>query len=269
MPEGDTVFRAAGTLRRALAGATVWGLRSPVPEVAARAPLVAGRTVAAVDPYGKHFLMRFARDGQSALTLHVHLQMEGSWHLYRHGERWRRPPARARAVVETDAFVAPCFDAPTVELLTERELARHRWLGALGPDAMAEDFDAEAAVARLRARPADQIGVALLDQRALAGVGNVHKSEVLFLARLSPFARIRDLDDATLGALAREASALLRANRGGWPRTTRPRARRGEELWAYGRAGKACRRCGARIALRRQGLAGRATYFCPTCQGVG
>ncbi|HEV2009521.1 MAG TPA: DNA-formamidopyrimidine glycosylase family protein, partial [Candidatus Limnocylindria bacterium] len=172
MPEGDTIFRAAAGLRRAIGGKVITGFRSDVPAVAARATAVVGRTVAAIDPYGKHLLMRLRADGADDLVLHSHMQMDGQWHIYRPQERWWRGPSRARAVIETADFVAPCFDAPTVELLTDQELARHEWMRSLGPDLMAADFDADAALTRLRARADAPIGVAMLDQRAFAGVGN-------------------------------------------------------------------------------------------------
>ena len=267
MPEGDTIFRAAAGLRRAIGGQRVTAFRSDVPPVAARAAAVVGRTVAAIDPYGKHLLMRLRREDGEDLVLHSHMQMEGQWHIYRPGERWWRGPSHARAVIETADFVAPCFDAPTVELLTERELTRHPWLRSLGPDAMADGFDSEAALARLQAFSDVPIGVAIMDQRAFAGVGNVYKSEVLFIQRVSPFAAVRDLSADQLRRLTTESRVQLRANRtGAWPRTTRPRSPRGEELWVYDRAGKPCRACGGTIALRRQGDAGRATYYCPSCQ---
>ena len=267
MPEGDTIFRAATTLRKALAGKAVTAFRSDAPAAVARASALVGRRVASVEPYGKHLLMRFALAGEPDLVLHTHLQMDGSWHIYRPGEPWRRGASRARAVIETADFVAPCFDAPTVELLTDRELARHPWMRALGPDAMADDFDEGDALMRLRAFADAPIGVAIMDQRAFAGVGNVYKSEVLFGRRVSPFTPVRALSDETLRGLIEEARTQLRANRtGAWPRTTRPGARRGEELWVYDRAGKACRVCGALVTLTRQGDAGRATYYCPACQ---
>ncbi|HAF10421.1 MAG TPA: DNA lyase [Chloroflexi bacterium] len=267
MPEGDTIFRAATGLRRAIGGKVVTGFRSDIPAVAARAAGVIGRTVTAIDPYGKHLLMRFHADGAADLVLHSHMHMEGQWHIYRPGERWWRGASRARAVIETADFVAPCFDAPTVELLTDPELARHPWMRSLGPDAMADDFDEDAALARLRARADAPIGVAIMDQRAFTGVGNVYKSEVLFIRRISPFAEVHELSDDGLRELIVESRDQLRANRtGAWPRTTRLDARRGEELWVYDRAGKPCRVCGSTIALRRQGDAGRATYYCPSCQ---
>ena len=269
MPEGDTIYRAAAGLRKALSGRPVTGFRSDVPAVGSRAAAVIGRTVGAIDAYGKHLLMRFGAEGVDDLVLHSHMQMEGSWHVYRPGERWWRSPSHARAVIETADFIAPCFDAPTVELLTARELERHPWMRSLGPDAMADDFDEDAALARLRARADAPIGVALMDQRAFAGVGNVYKSEVLFIRRISPFTTVASLSDDALRNLITESRTQLRANRGGsWPRTTRSRARRGEELWVYDRAGRPCRVCGTVVALRRQGDAGRSTYYCPSCQAA-
>lgn len=267
MPEGDTIYSAATVLRRALAGRTVSGFRSDVPQVsraAARAPVI-GRVVSAVEAKGKHLFIRFG-DAPDDPVLRSHLGMQGSWHIYRPGEAWQRPERQARVVIETDRYVAPCFNAPTLELRTARELAADPQLAALGPDAITDDFDADEAVRRLRARSELAIGVAILDQRALAGIGNVFKSEVLFIRRLSPFGRVADLDDAQLHALAEEAHRQLVANRGGGTRITRPGAPRHETLWVYGRAGKPCRVCGAIVRLRRQGDAGRTTYFCPSCQ---
>lgn len=267
MPEGDTIHRAATVLRRALAGRSVTGFRSDVPAVAAAAARSAliGRMVSAVEAKGKHLLIRFG-DAPDDPVLHSHLAMTGSWHIYRPGDPWQRPEGQARVVIETDGYVAPCFNAPTVELRTARELSRDRQLGTLGPDAMADTFDAAEAVRRLRARPDLPIGVAILDQRALAGVGNVFKSEILFIRRLSPFRRVRDLDDAELSGLVDEAHRQLVANRGGGARVTRPGAPRHQTLWIYGRAGKPCRVCDTIVRLRRQGDAGRSTYYCPVCQ---
>jgi len=269
VPEGDTIYRAATVLRRALAGRLVSGFRSDVPQVtaaAARTPLL-GRTVSAVEAKGKHLLIRFG-DAPGDPVLRSHLGMQGSWHIYRPGEPWQRPERQARVVIETDSFVAPCFNAPTMELRTARELAADPQLAALGPDAISDAFDADEAVRRLQARAGLAIGVALLDQRALAGVGNVFKSELLFICRISPFRTVAELDDAQLRALAEESHRQLVANRGGGTRVTRPGAPRHESLWIYGRAGKPCRVCGTIVRLRRQGDAGRTTYFCPACQAV-
>jgi endonuclease-8 len=197
------------------------------------------------------------------------MRMNGAWHLYRSGERWWHAPSRAVVVIHTDAFVAPCFYAPVVELLTERQLARHAALAGLGPDLTADAADLDAVRARFRAHDDERIGEAIMRQSIAAGVGNAYKSEVLFLARVSPFARVRELDDETLTRVVTLARDLLRANRARarrrTPRSLDPR----ESLWVYERAGRACRVCASRIASSAQGLDARMTYFCASCQRVG
>jgi endonuclease VIII len=269
MPEGDTIWRAAQALDLALSGQVVTAFRSRAPSIGpAGERALTGSSVREVRSSGKHLLMRFSA-GTDELVLHTHMRMHGSWHLYRPGERWRRSPSAARVVVETAAYVAPCFDAPVVELLRARDLARHPVFAQLGPDAIADDFDAVEARLRLRARPEREIGVALLDQRSMAGLGNVYKSEVLFLRRLSPFARIGALGDEELDALIAEGRRLLRANRHGPMRRTRNALDVRQPLWVYGRAGQACRVCAKPVRTARQGDDGRLTYFCPGCQPAG
>jgi endonuclease-8 len=192
--------------------------------------------------------------------------MTGSWHLYRPGERWWKPAHRAVAVIRTEAFIAPCFSAPVVELLTRRQAARHPDLVGLGSDAITVDFDAKDAKARLRRYAEAEIGVALMNQRILAGVGNVFKSEVLFLRRLSPFAKVGTLPEAEIDALLGEAHRLLLANRTRGERVTRSGLDRRERLWVYGRSGEPCPVCGTTLRMRRQGLDARSTYYCPACQ---
>jgi endonuclease-8 len=204
--------------------------------------------VTAVESRGKHLLVRFA----AGPVLHTHLRMRGSWHLYRPGSAWRRPPRAARVVVETPEAVAVCFAAPVVELLSPAEEAAHPVLRALGPDVMAPGFPVSAVVERLRAHAQAEIGEALLDQTLVAGVGNIYKSETLFACGVDPFAPVATLDDPTLDAIARTAERLMK-------RGPRPRA-------VYGRAGRPCRRCGTLILMRRQGPMGRSTYWCPRCQ---
>lgn len=266
MPEGDTIWRAAAALRQALAGATVTGFRTSSPDISPAAErAVVGRTVSAVEARGKHLLMTFARDADR-LVLHTHMRMNGAWHLYRPGERWRRPAARARAVVETAAYIAPCFDAPVIELLRADDVARHPALAALGPDAMDDGFDVSAALARLRADATREVGVALLDQRSVAGLGNVLKSEALFLARVPPFARTGELSEAALRGLLEEGHRLLVRNRDTPSRRTRFALDAREALWVYDRAGRPCRVCGTAIASALQGEEARRTYWCPACQ---
>lgn len=268
MPEGDTIFRTAQVLRAALGGKRVAAVRSPLPGLANAG--LAGRRVAGVEPRGKHLLVRFD-DGR---VLHTHMRMIGSWHVYRPGERWRKPAARARVVLEVEgeageAAVAVCFNAPVVELLTERGARRSPALATLGPDVLSERFDAAEARRRLRAYGDRAIGEALLAQRALAGIGNVYKSETLFLRGVDPFCPVGSLSDAELDAIVGEARALMSANLGPRPRRTVPARHGAGPLWVYGRSGEPCRRCGTTIRMRRQGEAARSTYWCPACQPAG
>jgi endonuclease-8 len=253
MPEGDTLARTAAGLRPYLLGRRVSAAsaRQPGPQ----AERLAGATVTAVEAAGKNLLIRF----DHGLEVRTHLGMHGSWHRYRPGERWRRPPGRARLVIEVPGSVAVCFDAPTVELFEQRAEALHPGLARLGPDLLGEAFDAAEAVRRLRdpSRADRSIAEALLDQRALAGIGNVVKNETLFAERVSPFALVRDLDDGTLGRLVDRACAMLRQ---GAATNRRPRT-------VYRRAGRPCPRCGTIIRSTRQGAElPRLTFWCPTCQ---
>lgn len=282
MPEGDTLFRTATVLRKALLDQPVIGFESRVTAVAAfhaRTP-VTGRCVTAVDARGKHLLITFSYPargcdmeiggaGATSLVLHTHLRMTGSWHLYRPADRWLKPEGRAVVVIRTANFVAPCFSAPVVELMTERQSQRHPDLVELGPDAITSDFDGAEACARMRARPQLEVGVALMNQRVLAGVGNVYKSEILFIRRMSPFRRIADLADDELEPLITEAHRLLRLNTDRGARRTRFALDESGRLWVYGRSGDACRICAMPIRMRRQGVDARSTYFCSRCQNVG
>lgn len=274
MPEGDTLFRTARTLHRALAGRRVVRFESVYPaltRVHDDHP-VTGRTVEAVESRGKHLLIRFS----GGLVLRTHLRMRGSWHIYRPGERWMRPRADMRVVVATAEFEAVAFTVPVAEFLDGAGLERQRDLAAMGPDLLARDFDPAAAIARMRACGGEAIETVLLDQRVLAGIGNVFKSEVLFACRVHPFAPVASLPDEELERLAAKGRELLAANARpgasggvvtytGHRRTTR-RADPGENLWVYGRTGRPCRRCGAAIVARRSGPHARWTWWCPVCQ---
>ena len=279
MPEGDTLVRTADGLRPWLVGrvVTAASARRPGPRV----EKVVGAEVTAVEAHGKNLLIRFA----NGLEIRTHLRMHGSWHRYRPGERWRRPPGRAVLVLEVADAVAVCFDAPVVELLETRAEGLHAPLAALGPDATADVFDRAEALRRLREprRAGLTAAEALLDQRALAGIGNVYKSEVLFVERVDPFTPVGGLADGVLERLVDRARALLLANRERVARVTTgppgdgpPAAAdpglapaRAGRLWVYGRAGRPCRRCGERIRSRRHGDLPRTTYWCPRCQGPG
>jgi endonuclease-8 len=266
MPEGDTLYRTATALRVHLVGRRVTGAtaRQPGP----RADLLVGATIVAVESIGKNLLVRF----DSGLELRTHLRMRGAWHRYRPGERWRRPAARARIVLEVPGSVAVCFDAPVVELLETRAEAVHPPIARLGPDLLSDDFDEGEALARLRAsaRAKLPIAQALLDQAALAGIGNVYCDETLFAERVDPFARVGDLPDETLERLVRRARTLLRANRDTAIRTTTTpaAAAAGRRLWVYGRAGRPCPRCGAILLARRLGDPPRRRTWCPRCQSA-
>ena len=215
-----------------------------------------------VEARGKHLLIGF----DNGLTLRSHLRMSGSWHRYRPAEPWRRPVREASAILETAEAVAVAFNTPVVELLTDADLRRSRPLITLGPDLLASEFDIEEALRRLRERNGEQLGNALLDQQAIAGGGNVYKSEVAFLERLDPWAPVAAFDDGELLAALRTARRLMQVNLRGGARVTTGSSVRGQGLWVYGRVGRPCRRCGTRIERRRQGELARLTYWCPRCQ---
>jgi endonuclease-8 len=271
MPEGDTIFRAARALDRALAGRVITRFESVFPQltrVDVDAPL-RGRTVERVTARGKHLLMWLS----GGLVLRTHMRMNGSWHIYRPGERWRRPGHEMRIVLATDAFEAVAFTVPVAEFTSEADVERHL---DVGPDPLSGTFEPAAAAASLRARGDVQIADALLDQRTIAGIGNVYKSEILFAGGVNPFSRVADLPDETLDRLVALAVKFMRANvvdgttaaivtYSGFRRTT-GRSDPSARLWVYGRAGKPCRRCGTAISRARQGPHARSTYWCPHCQ---
>jgi endonuclease VIII len=255
VPEGDTIFRTATTLRAALAGKALE--RFEAPRLRARPP-APGTTVTSVEARGKHLLIAFG-DGR---VLHTHMQMSGSWHVYRPGERWWKPRAAARVVLGTADAVAVCFQAPVVELLAAREVRTHPRLSALGPDLCSPQADLDESLERMgRLPPQTEIAVALLDQRVACGVGNVYKSETLFACRTDPFARVADLDASARRTLLQKASELLRRNLAGGPRATYEGG-----LTVYDKTRRPCPRCGTAIRSSRQGEGARVTYWCPACQ---
>jgi endonuclease-8 len=248
MPEGDTIFRAAITLRKALQGARVTRFRS---EKLGRGPV--GERVTDVTARGKNLLVRF----ESGRTLRTHMMLHGSWHLYREGEKWQRPAFQARVELHADnGFVAVCFAAPVVEWLREERLS------SLGPDATADAFDSAEALRRLRRLADASLEEALLDQSAMSGVGNVIKCEALFLERRDPFRTVSSLDDGALLALIGRCRELLLRNRTSGARTSRM-ALSGERLWVYGRVGKPCLLCGEPVRSR---TIRRLTHYCAHCQ---
>ncbi|MGI8575108.1 MAG: DNA-formamidopyrimidine glycosylase family protein [Egibacteraceae bacterium] len=271
MPEGDTIHRAARTLAAALEGERVTAFQTRVAAVRALGPQrLLGQTVERVEARGKHLLIGF---DPSQLVLHTHMRMTGSWHLYRSGERWRKPAHRLTVRLDVEDWVAVCFSAPVCELLSAAQIERHPALSSLGPDAVDKRVDLAEARRRLDEREDWTIGEALLDQRVLAGVGNVYKCEVCFLSEVDPWARVETLEGALRDALLATAARLLRRNAGAGDsrRVTTVEGPPGgaDRLHVYGRARRPCRRCGNSIRVAPLGEQGRITYWCPTCQGPG
>lgn len=263
MPEGDTLARIASVLRPLLVGQAVKGARGR--PGGAQLERVVGTTVESVEARGKHLLIGF----ENGLTLQTHLGLHGSWHRYRRGEPWRPAASRAVAVLETADRVAVCFDAPTVELLDTRALAVHPALRSLGTDVAADDFDVEAALAEITRRPAMAVGDALLDQRVVAGLGNVYRSELPFLERINPFTLVSKATHQALRGMLERGHRLVRANSGGGARVTTTAGTPGN-LHVYGRGGRPCRACGTLIASRTtksyDGANPRRVFWCPSCQ---
>jgi endonuclease-8 len=272
MPEGDTIFRSARALSRALAGKTITHFHSELARLAVQAEnaQLIGQVLTEVTAHGKHLLMRFA----SGVTLRTHMRMSGSWHIYRAGERWRRPRSDMRIVLETADFQAIAFTVQEAELIEARELDKR--LERVGPDVLASDFDPQLTAARLLAAGERPMCDVLLDQRVLAGLGNVFKSELLFLARVHPARPASTLDRASAELICERAKELLHLNvrdgaAGGivtyhGMRRTTGRSDPGDRMWVYGRVGRPCRECGTTIEQQRMGQHARSTYFCPRCQ---
>ncbi len=258
MPEGDTVWNTARVLEKALVGDVLTGSDFRVPQLATTD--LTGWTVASSGSRGKHLLLRLVKDDE-ALTLHSHLRMEGSWRAYRSGERWSGRPAHLiRVVLRTKRSVAVGFHLHEVALLpTAEEKAS---LDYLGPDLLGADWDADEAVRRIAEHPDLSISEALLDQRNLAGVGNLYKAETLFLSGVWPWTPVKDVPN--LARTVRLAQKLLASNKGRWTQTTTGSLRRGETSYVYGRKAQPCRRCGA--AIQKADLDERVTYWCPFCQ---
>ncbi|WP_089153926.1 DNA-formamidopyrimidine glycosylase family protein [Micromonospora sp. NBS 11-29] len=266
MPEGDTVWNTARVLQRALAGARLTGSDFRVPQLAATD--LTGWTVRESASRGKHLLLRLtAPTGRDAAasrrdwTLHSHLRMDGAWRAYAPGERWAGRPAHLiRVVLRSPGAVAVGYHLHELALIPTAE--EESLLGHLGPDLLGPDWDPDEAVRRLAAHPDQSIGEALLDQRNLAGVGNLYKCEVLFLRGVSPWTPVGAVPD--LAGTVALAQRLLAANRGRWTQSTTGVLRRGGTSYVYGRRAQPCRRCGT--AIRKDELGDRVTYWCPVCQ---
>jgi endonuclease-8 len=275
MPEGDTIFRTARSLTRALVGRPITGFRSNYPLLTRchDDTLLTGQTIDRVESRGKWMLIYFSGGG----ILATHLLMNGSWHIYRPGERWLMPRINMRIVVENSFYVAVGFRVPIAEMHTARSLARDRRIPQPATDVLNTDFDPAAAVQRLRACAAEEIGDVLLHQEVLAGVGNVFKSEVCFVTGINPFCEVASLTGDQISAVIATSQRLIAANvledsgdaivtyRGQHRRTTHqsdPTA----SLWVYGRRGEPCRKCGDPIRRRIQGPDARVTFWCQQCQ---
>ncbi len=257
MPEGDTILHAVRRMRPVLEGRVPDEIATPQPRHAReRWPeRLAGRAVRAVDAHGKHLFVRF----EGGLTLHSHLRMTGYWGVYAHGERWRRSARRAWLVLRTESHEVVQFDGPLLELVTDSRMRFDERLAALGPDVLADEFDAARFLGRLREDdPTRGFGDALLDQRNLAGVGNIWKAEGCWEGAVDPWRPVREVSD-------QEALAVVEAAR---PRMLESALGRGfpERVRVYGRAGRPCPRCGTAIAVRGQGDDNRTTFWCPGCQ---
>jgi endonuclease-8 len=261
VPEGDTVWLAAQRMNTALAGATLRRGEFRLPQLAALD--LTGTTVREVVPRGKHMLIRLGDER----TLRTHFRMDGSWHIYRPGAKWRGGPAYdVRVVLATDQWECVGYRLHDVDIVPTAD--EGRLVGHLGPDVLGPDWDLDEALRRLRAQPDEQIGVAILDQRNLAGIGNLYKVESLFLVGVHPWARVADVPD--LAALVERARTLMVANRNHPEQSTTGDTRRGQDHWVAGRKGRPCRRCRTPILLGEQGPATqeRVTWWCPKCQAA-
>jgi endonuclease-8 len=257
VPEGDTVYRTAKNLDAALAGGTLTRCDIRVPAFATLD--LTGDTVEGVISRGKHLLMRVGE-----YSIHSHLAMEGAWHLYRHGTTWRRPAWQARAILATDDWVAVGFELGMLDVVARSD--ESSVVGHLGPDLLGADWDAGEALRRLTADPARAVGLALLDQRVMAGLGNVYRNELCFLRGILPTRAVGDVDRPE--RLVELAHRLIHANKDRVERTTTG-SLRGETAWVYRREGRPCLRCATRIEHGELGdtvLQLRDTYWCPRCQ---
>jgi endonuclease-8 len=278
MPEGDTIYRAARALQKAIGGKVVSGFDTGLAKLARTnddAPLV-GRTVEKVEARGKWCLVTFSGD----LILVTHMLMSGSWHIYQTGEKWWMSRSRMRVAITCGEYQAVAFNVPIAEFHTARSLERSSQVPKLGPDILSDDFTAEMGVKAMQAfartNPEAEVAVMLLNQRVMAGLGNVYKSEIAFAAGVNPFRQMSTITLREMEVMADVSKRYMKANvedgagdgivtYSGNRRTTRAMDR-GDRLWVYGRQGQECRRCGAVVEMRKQGEQVRSTYWCPVCQ---
>ena len=275
MPEGDTVFRTARALGRALVAKPVTGFRTTYPLLARfddDTPLT-GQLVRSVESRGKWLLIHFSGGG----TMATHMLMSGSWHIYRPGERWQRPRTNMRILIENNEYVAVAFNVPVAKMLQSDEIERLLPIPQTTIDVLSQDFDMAEVARRILACGAEQIGDVLLRQQVIAGVGNLFKSEVCYVTATNPFSTVAALDAEKIQALIATSRRLLKANVVedsdemfvtdlGRQRRTTHASDPGASLWVYGRQGEPCRRCGQPIRRRLQGPDARVTFWCPQCQ---
>ena len=253
MPEGDTIARAAGTLRQWLVGRELTAVDARDVALRQRAERLVGHTIERVEARAKHLLITIDDH-----VIHSHMRMTGSWHVYATGERWRKRRDAMRLVLEAGERAAVCFDAPVVEIVPARDVESIRGLATLGPDVLV-DIDVDAAVQRFAAVPATTpIGDALLDQTIVSGLGNIWRCETLYAQRVHPATPVGDLDASQLAALVDAGARMMGAS------ASRDAARPAPQV--YKRTGRPCRRCGTAITSQRMGRDNRTAYFCPKCQ---
>lgn len=251
MAEGDTILRTARRIESALGRQVIRARPGNARGLRIGIERLDGKVLGEVESRGKHLLLHL-----DDLVLHSHLGMAGSWQVYRRGERWRKPATTAWAVLWGEETEAVQFGGPILRVLTPAQLRHDPQLARLGVDVLAADFDADRALGALRAAAACELGDALLDQRSVAGIGNIFKSEACFAAGVSPWQPIAELGDEALRDVIGAARSLMRESAAGG----RP------HLAVYRRAGRPCAVCGTPIAARGQGDANRRTYWCPRCQ---
>lgn len=254
MPEGDTLFRAAETLRQWLVGRTITAVDARDVGLRHRANELVGRKIEAVEARAKHLLITVGDR-----TIHSHMKMTGSWHVYATGERWRKPRTAMRLVIEAGDRQAVCFNAPVMQIVNTKDVDQLPGLNTLGPDVL-KDFDAVGGGKRLKNVPAGTpVGDALLDQTVVSGLGNIWRCEALWHERVHPATPVELLTEEQCRALVETGSKLMgAAAKGG----------RGQ-IQVYKRTGQRCRRCGTGIVARRMGKDNRTSYFCPNCQEAG
>jgi endonuclease-8 len=275
VPEGDTVFRTARALGRALVAKPVTGFRTTYPLLARfddDTPLT-GQLVRSVESRGKWLLIHFSGGG----TMATHMLMSGSWHIYRPGERWQRPRTNMRILIENSEYVAVAFNVPVAKMLQSDEIERVLPIPQTAIDLLSQDFDMAEVTRRMMACGAEEIGDVLLRQQVIAGVGNLFKSEVCYVTATNPFSTVAALDAEKIQALIVTSRRLLKANvledsdemsftDAGRRRRTTHKSDPGASLWVYGRHGEPCRRCATPIRRRLQGPDARVTFWCPQCQ---